>query len=109
MSLSAYKTDFDISLTFTIYNTYYHPRSTNRKFQFRNLSGDTVEAQADHARQIMDEVAAELYYLTGFGIDKGVVKTGSTKVIEMTYPEFRPKLDKADFQALLFRFYPPCF
>jgi hypothetical protein len=107
MNPYAYKTEYDLSITFTIYNTYYFPRSTNRQFQLRNLSGDTVGIQVEHARQIMDEVAAELYYLTGFGIDKGVIKTVSQKITEITYPELQPKLDKVDFQALLFQFSQP--
>lgn len=104
MSLPAYKTEFDISISLTIYNTYYFPRSTNREFQLRNLSGDTEEAQIAQARRIMDEVALELHYLTGFGIDKGIVRAGSKKIAETIYPELKPKVDKLDFQALLFQF-----
>jgi hypothetical protein len=71
------------------------------------LRGDTQEEQVEHAKQIMDEVANELYYLTGFGIDKGVIKVGSTKVVETVYPELVPSLNHVKFvDALLIGFSP---
>ena len=105
--ISAFQTEFDISITLTFYSTWYYPQTTRRKFQLRNLMGETVETQTDHARQIMDEVAAELYYLSGFGIDKGVVQAGTTKLFQTTYPDLTPKIDKLRFSGMLIQFTRP--
>jgi hypothetical protein len=79
---------YDISITLTIYDNW--QQVSRRKFPLRNLEGQTEAEQIAHARQIMDEVASELHYITNFGIDKGVIQVGSKKVDEVLYPEKTP-------------------
>lgn len=108
MNILAYKTEHDISITFDIYNwAYGREETTGRLFYLRNLKGNSQAEQVEQAARMIDEVARELYYLTGFGIDKGVVKVGSTKVVETTYPDLVPQLENMRFiDALLFKFRP---
>ena len=97
MNLPASTTDHNLSISLNIYCTGYFPATTQRSFSLRNLKGDSLEQQTDQARQLLDKVATELHYLTGFGIDKGVVKAGSTKLTEVIYPELKPRLEKMYF------------
>jgi hypothetical protein len=106
MSLSAYQ--YEISLSITIYTIWYGQQQTAQcKFSLRNLQGDTHEKQVEHAKQILTQVIEELYYLTGFGIDKGIIKVGSSKVYEAIYPDLTPRQKNTKFEALLFQFNPP--
>lgn len=105
--LFSYKIGFDVSITFTIYTTYYGEQVTRRMFYLRNLVGDTQNKQIDKARKILDEVAQEIHYLSGFGIDKGVIKVGKSKVEEIIYKELTPKFNQRRFDALLFQFHSP--
>lgn len=106
---AAFETEPNLSIALTIYTTcHYQPASTRRVFSLRNLDGETLEQQIDHARQIMNEVAQELHYLTGFGIDKGVISAGSKQVGENFYPDLRPRLPNAAFYyGVLFQFRAP--
>lgn len=106
MVLSAYKYEFSIAVTF--YRIWYtEHRTTQCKFFLRNLQDDTQEKRIEQAKQILTQVVEELYYLTGFGIDKGVVKIGTKKVHEDIYPDLVPRLENSRFEALLFRFSLP--
>jgi hypothetical protein len=105
------KTDNDISITLTIYGSWRDeshglPAITNRKFTLRQLKGKTEDDKIDHAHQIMNEVAGEIQYLTSFGVDSGVVKVGSKKVLEATYPELLPLHDDNRYfiYSVLFQF-----
>lgn len=79
----------------------------NVSFFLRNLQGDTHEKQVEHAKQILTQVIEELYYLTGFGIDKGIIKVGSSKVYEAICPDLTPRQKNTKFKALFFQFNPP--
>ena len=87
-NITIYEAMGDMSITITIYNGNRDP--TRRAFHLRNLQGDDFESKVAHAQQIMNEVAEELYYLTGFGIDKGVLKQSGKKIAEVTYPDYTP-------------------
>ncbi len=80
---------YDLSFVITIYNPAH--RLAKRAFYLRNLRGKTEAEQIEYAKQIMDAVAEEIYYLSGFGVDKGVVKSGARKVSETVYHGFEPK------------------
>ncbi|MEZ4641772.1 MAG: GIY-YIG nuclease family protein [Chloroflexota bacterium] len=82
---------FDLSITLSIYGNW--DQVTQRVFSLRNLAGQTEEAHIAHARQIMDDVAEELHYITNLGIDKGVIRIGKKRVEETLYPELRPHED----------------
>lgn len=105
-TIYAYQTKYDISIAITIYTIYVGEQTTNRVFHLRNLHGETQEEQVIHARQIMDEVARELHYLTGLGIDNGTVKVGPSKVVETVYEGMRPRLENHRFEALHLGFEP---
>lgn len=87
---------YELSMTVTIYSRTQASDGTmftktkHRPFSLRNLQGETLEDQVQQAIRIMNEVAQELHYLTGFGIDKGRVKHGSTTIEEVIYPELAP-------------------
>lgn len=105
MYLPAYKTEHDLSITYTIYTERYGTEQVNRReFFLRNLKEEVLEDQIIEAQRILDEVAEELYYLTGLGIDKGVIKSGSKKVAETLYPAFTPRMKNMKFEAILFQF-----
>lgn len=78
----------DISITLTIYDNW--QQVTRRAFPLRNLEGQTEAEQVAHARQIMDEVAVELHYLTNLGVDKGFIRCGGRKADEAIYPSLKP-------------------
>src|SRR3712207_4305877 len=103
--LSAYQYNF--SVTVTIYTTWYsYQQVAHCAFHLRNLRGNTHEEQLDHAKEIVKQLVEELYYLTGFGIDKCVIKAGSVKVDEVVYSNLPPRMSNASFDALLFQFLP---
>ncbi len=79
---------FDMSITLSIYDD--RQQVTRRTFPLRNLQGETEEAQVSEAIVIMNDVAAELHHITGFGIDKGVVKVKAKKAAEVVYTDYRP-------------------
>ena len=95
----------DISITLVIYDNW--QQTTRRAFSLRNLSGRMAEEQIAHARQIMDEIAVELHYITGLGIDKGVIRVKQKKVSENLYPDLRPHETVRYFRyGVNIRFYP---
>lgn len=96
-SFNAFPMPFDISITLAIYDE--RQQVTRRTFSVRNLQGKTEEAQVSQATAIMNEVAAELHHITGFGIDKGVVKVKAKKAAEVVYTDYPP-----DEQAQYFRY-----
>ena len=107
MHIPAYKTEHDLSITYTIYTEWYGTEQINRRqFHLRNLKGDTLEAQIVEAQLILDAVAQELYHITGLGIDKGVIKSDSKALTETLYPDFTPRLKNMRFEAMLFQFSP---
>jgi hypothetical protein len=79
---------FDIQISLTLFDKY--KQVTRRGFYLRNLSGETEAEQVTHAQQILDSVAEELYYLTRYGIDKGVIKVDKKKVAETIYTDYAP-------------------
>ncbi len=83
-------------------------QTKQRPFSLRNLQGQTQEEHVLHALQIMNEVAKELHYLTGFGIDKGRVKSGSTKIEEVIYPDLTPSSNESIWYsfAIVLKFSP---
>ena len=68
-----------------MYDGWVIPHVTRRTFYLRNLKGDTLEQQIEHAKMLLDELSQEIHYITGVGIDKGVIKVGNKKVIENVY------------------------
>jgi hypothetical protein len=105
---------YNLSITFTIYsrtlasdNTWF-TKTQHRPFALRNLQGETQEDHIQHAIQIMNDVAKELHYLTGFGIDTGRVKYTSTTMKQVAYPEFTPinKESLWDSYAIVLKFSP---
>lgn len=79
---------FDLSATFTIYDNW--QQSIRRTFPLRNLQGETASEQVESAKIIIDNVAQELHYLTGYGIDKSVLKLNGKKEVENIYEQYRP-------------------
>lgn len=79
---------FDIQIMLTLFDNW--DQIARRSFYLRNLRGTTEAEQIAHAQQIMDSVAAELHYLTRYGIDKGVIKVDGKKVSETIYKEYQP-------------------
>ncbi len=79
---------FDIHITLTLFDRRH--QVVRRGFYLRNLSGETEAEQVAHAQQILDGVAEELYYLTRYGVDKGVIKVGGKKVSETVYEDYQP-------------------
>lgn len=95
----------DISISLTIYNMAH--ATTRRDFYLRNLAGNSEAEQLEHARQIMNEVAREIHYLTSLGVDKGEIKAGKRKVIEEVYADLQPnKYPYFFLQGALFKFAP---
>lgn len=76
----------DIIISLAIYNK--SQETARRDFYLRNLSGETEAEQIEHAKKIMHEVAEEIYYLSGFGVDKGVIRLAGQKVDEVIYPDY---------------------
>ena len=66
-------------------------------FTLRNLTGQTESEQVEEATAIMAEVAAELHYITGYGIDKGTVKLNARKANEVVYSDLAPSAPVPDF------------
>jgi hypothetical protein len=54
----------------------------------------------------MNDVAREIRYLTNFGVDSGIIKVGSKKVLETVYPELPPLRDDYRYfiYSVLFQF-----
>lgn len=106
-AIAAFETRHDISIAVTTYKIDRHQQWTStRKFYLRNLRGESRQEQVSHARQILDEVVAELHYLTGLGIDKGAIRVGSAKVVENIYEKLSPRFEDSTVWALLFQFSP---
>jgi hypothetical protein len=106
-AIAACETRHDISIAVTSYKIDPHQQWTStRKFYLRNLRGESRQEQVSHARQILDEVVAELHYLTGLGIDKGAIRVGSAKVVENIYEKLSPRFEDSTVLALLFQFSP---
>jgi hypothetical protein len=106
-TIAAYETEYDISIAVTTYKLDPHQQWTATcKFFLRNLRGESQEEQVLHAKQILDEVVQELYYLTGLGIDKGVIRVGSAKVVENVYEGLSPRFQDTLVWSLLFQFWP---
>ena len=95
--LYAHLLEFDIQLTLTFYSKW--EQTAKCTFYLRNLKGASEAEQVNHAREILGNLASELYYLTGDGIDKGVIRSGGKKVEEVVFPEYQP-----DEKALHFVF-----
>jgi hypothetical protein len=96
----------DISISLTIYNLSHD--TTQRIFYLRNLVSDAEAEQIAQARGVMNEVAAEIHYLTGFGIDRGMVTLGGTQADEAIYSNLEPHPHSGSFfsEGALFSFYP---
>jgi hypothetical protein len=106
-AIAAYESKFNISTAVTIYRLNPHQQwATTSNFYLRNLRGESQEEQVLHARQILDQVVQELHYLTGLGIDKGMIRVRSAKVVENIYGELSPRLEDSMVWALLFQFSP---
>lgn len=95
----------NLSLLFTLYTRSGDKgQTTNVSFPLRNLPGE-LSAQVEQATQIMEEVATELHYLTGYGVDKGRVRQGSSTLAQQLYPELTPCAAEWEFhRALLWSF-----
>jgi hypothetical protein len=106
---AAYDTGHNLAVDFTLFSlSALWQEHTDCRFSLRNLIGSTLSDQIDHARQIVNEVARELVYLTGLGLEKGVVTRGQSQVISVAYPEFQPKLKNIGLsQAVWFHFKAP--
>ena len=100
----ANSSQYNLSITFTIYSRTPAKTSTGeetiwtdtkeRPFSLRNLLGESQEEQVQHAIPLMDEVAKELHHLTGFGIDRGRIKSGSKVIKQIAYPDLPPTSDQ---------------
>lgn len=104
--MTEYHPNYSISFTLTIYCKYYgFSDATKRKFTLRNLKAETDEGKFAETRQIMNDVAEELHHITGFGIDKGVIRHKRQKVDEVLYPHLTPLDEQTRFMyALRFSF-----
>jgi hypothetical protein len=95
----------DLAISFTIYNISHD--TTRRDFYLRNLPGQTEAGQIVQAKAIMNQVAEEIHYLTGFGVDKGTIKLNNRKADEVIYPDFKPNPNTHFFhKGALFTFRP---
>lgn len=104
-SLPAYQ--YELSIAITIYSIWYdQPQTTRCEFHLRNLRSDAQEELIKRAQQVMCQVVDEIHYLTGFGIDKSLLKIGSTKVDEVVHSDLKPCMENVRFKALLFQFSP---
>lgn len=74
---------FDIQIALTLYDNW--KQTTRRSFLLRNLHGASEAEQIAHAQQILDNIAAELHFLTRYGVDKGVIRVNGKKVSETMY------------------------
>lgn len=79
---------YDVSIALTLYDNW--QQTSRLVLPLRNLSGHTEAEQLAQAHQIMDEVAAELHYLTNFGVDKGAVMIGRKQASKALYPALIP-------------------
>lgn len=94
----------DIAISLTIYNQ--SRDTTRRDFHLRNITGESEAEKVERAQQIMNEVATEIHYLTGYGIDKGVVKMNKRKAAEVVYPNLEtPPGNWTFLEGVLFRFH----
>lgn len=87
-SIQASPEEHEISVAFTFYDNF--SQAVKRAFFLRNLSGNTVEEQLTEAKTLMHEVAAELHYITGAGLDKAEIKVGNKKVDKVVFTTFTP-------------------
>lgn len=104
--MDAYLYPHDLSFTFTFYSEW--KQTTRITFYWRTLADGSLEDQLPQAKMVMNEVASELYFLSRYGIDKGIIKSGKKKVTEVLYPDYRPYPDTKYFRsAIHFQFpYP---
>lgn len=93
----------DITISLTLYSKM--QELSRRKFYLRNLTGTSEDEQVEEAAYIMNGVAQEIYYLSGYGVDSGVVKVAGRKALEITYPEFTTDIYYFR-QGALFKFTP---
>jgi hypothetical protein len=106
-AIAAYETEYDISIAVTTYKLDPHQQwAATCNFHLRNLRGESQDDQVLHAKQILDEVVQEVHYLTGLGIDKGVIRAGSAKVVENVYEGLSPRFQDLTVWSLLFQFWP---
>lgn len=83
--INAYDTRFNLSVVINMYDKWAIPNVSQRIFYLRNLKGDTLEQQIEHAKALLDELSQEIHYITGVGIDKGVIKVGNKTATENLY------------------------
>ncbi|MCA9932967.1 MAG: GIY-YIG nuclease family protein [Anaerolineales bacterium] len=83
--LNAYDTGFDISLVITMYDAWSTPHTTTRTLFLRNLDGITLDQKIENARTLLRELSNEINYITGVGVDKGVIKSDGKKVAEEVF------------------------
>ncbi|MCB9078480.1 MAG: GIY-YIG nuclease family protein [Anaerolineaceae bacterium] len=76
----------EISISLILYNNM--QETTRREFYLRNVSGHSDDELITQATHIMNVVAQEIHYLSGYGVDTGVIKVADKKVHQVTYPDF---------------------
>jgi hypothetical protein len=98
---------YEMSMGITFYTTWYgQPQTTRCQFLLRNLESEIQEEQIQQSQQIIREVVNDLHHLTGFGIDKSVLKVGAKIYNEIVYPDLKPCINNVPFKSVLFRFSP---
>ncbi|MBN1486956.1 MAG: GIY-YIG nuclease family protein [Anaerolineae bacterium] len=88
MESTANVSEHSFSLEFTLCSRLAH--CTQLTFYLRHLEQHPQEVCIEQAKSIMDEVANELYTLTGLNISKGNLKVGDTVVQEVVYEDLEP-------------------
>lgn len=84
-------------------------KDINRHFYLRNLEGDTETQQIDHAKRLVNEIAEELYYISGCGLRKAVLKQNGKIVETFSYANFTPQSIASIFHGLKFIFHSPLY
>ncbi len=98
----------DLKVSYTFYSNLVgfgvRQKDINRHFYLRNLEGDTETQQIDHAKSLVNEIAEELYYISGCGLRKAVLKQNGKIVETFSYANFTPKANLPIHEAVKFKF-----
>ena len=79
----------DLSISITLYSR--RREGNTVSFYLRNLLQSNDVAQIIQAKEIMDEVAKELHHITGYGVDKGTIKSDGKKIEQVVYDDLEPR------------------
>lgn len=91
----AHPSPFDVSITLVIFDNW--EQLTRCTFPLRNLAGQNEAEHVEEAAAVMVEVAAELHYITGYGIDRGTIRLNGKKAQEVVFEEYAPHSQTGNF------------